>query len=127
MFAPLSIVLTCSQPQPGAHTWWFQPGSAVLEFSCCKYCWYQCVSRTCCFAVVCTLVLTQVPVEVTDAEEEEESQGPKHLPHRYQLAGGRTKSSADGASSRNKPTTGSSTGRQASRYHSTRRTADDRR
>lgn len=73
----------------------------------------------------CTLV--QVPVEVTDADEEADAQhGSKQVPHRYQLAGG--KSGAASTLSRRMSSvrsSGSMVGRQTSRRH--HRTADDRR
>lgn len=68
-------------------------------------------------------------MEVTDAEEAAEaeaSQGPKHLPHRFQLAGAPSTTAAHPAFGRQTSTTrGSSMTRQASKRH--RRTADDRR
>lgn len=78
-------------------------------------------------ALDCTLV--QVPVEVTDADEVAEADaqhGFKQVPHRYQLAGG--KSGAESKLSRGMSSmrsSGSMVGRQTSRRH--HRTADDRR
>lgn len=91
---------------------------ALLQASCS----IQCV------ALLCSV---QVPVEVSDEDDAAEAaaheQLPKALPHRHQLAGGPASSSITQAISHKLSSGGSMIGRQASRRHSQRRTAESRR
>jgi hypothetical protein len=82
--------------------------------------------------LLCGPAAAQVPVEVSDEDDAAEAaahdQAPKALPHRHQLAGGPASSSITPAIGHKLSGSGGSMiGRQASRRHSQRRTAESRR